>query len=176
MPPPAIDAALPFMDDQNKPVQDAQGRLMVRPAGLDPHVFVNQGAADKRLYDMLLRYSYGGPEGAGGNGLAILQHEVSEVSRFRQGGDWDAQRIGGHFHAEFVDYATVAIGLYAASSGMKRDEILGIQNGYARLRSHYTATTIMDRTYTSLPARNVANTELGFRLVESGRIRAPAGT
>ena len=144
---------------------------MLRPAGLDPHIFVNQGALDKRLYEVLLRYSYSGPDGNGGSGLAVLEHELVELSKFRQGGEWDAQRIGGHFHAEFVDYATVAIGLYAASSGMKRQEILGIQDNYARLRSHYAAGTLMDRTYTHLPARNVANTETGFKLIETGRIR-----
>jgi hypothetical protein len=32
----------------------------------------------------------------------------------------------------------------------------------------------MDRTYTHLPARNVANTEAGYRLFETGRIRATA--
>ena len=170
MPPDGQEAAVPFTDDARQAVQDAQGRSMLRPSGLDPHIFVNQGALDRRLYEALLRYSYGGPEGGGG-GLAVLEHELFELSKFRQGGEWDAQRIGGHFHAEFVDYATVAIGLYAASSGMKRSEILGIQNNYARLRSHYTAGTLMDKVYTHLPARNVANTETGFKLIETGRIK-----
>ena len=168
MPPAPREAALPFVDDANQPVQDAQGRPMLRPSGLDPHVFVNQGALDKRYYEILLRYSY---LDSSGNGLAILEHEAVELARFRQGGDWDAQRIGGHFHGEFVDYATVAIGLYAASSGMKRADILDIQDSYAAARSRYQAGTLMDRTYTHLPARNVANTELGFRLIETGRIR-----
>ena len=166
------ETAVPFVDDANRAVQDAQGRAMLRPAGRDPHIFINQGALDRRLYDILLRYSYGGPDGNGETGgLAVLEHELLQLSKFRQGGEWDAQRIGGHFHAEFIDYATVAIGLYAASSGMKRDEILGIQDRYARLRSHYSAGTLMDRAYTHLPARNVANTETGFKLIETGRIK-----
>ncbi len=171
MPPDQQDAALPFTDDAGVAVQDALGRPMVRPRGLDPHVFVNQGALDRRTYGALLEYSYGDESGSG---LYILEHTMTELSRFRQGGDWDAQRIGGHFHAEFVDYATVAIGLYAASSGMRRSEILAIQNDYARLRSRYPAGTLMDRTYTHLPARNVANTETGYKLIETGRIRPTA--
>ncbi len=171
MPPGDQATAVPFVDDKQAAVQDAQGRAMLRPAGLDPHVFVNQGALDRRLYDVLLRYSYG-DESDGS--LAVLEHELLQLSKFRQDGEWDAQRIGGHFHAEFVDYATVAIGLYAASSGMKRGEILGIQDNYARLRSRYSAGTLMDKTYTHLPARNVANTETGFKLIETGRIKPSA--
>ncbi len=168
MPPTPKEASLPFLDDANQAVQDAQGRPMMRPAGLDPHVFVNQGALDKRYYEMLLKYSYLDSSGAG---LTILEHEASELAKFRQGGEWDAQRIGGHFHAEFVDYATVAIGLYASSSGMTRNEILGIQDRYAAMHSRYPAGTLMDQTYTHLPARNVANTEAGFKLIETGRIK-----
>lgn len=174
MPPPPIDTPVPFVDDTARPVQDAFGRPMLRPAGLDPHLFVNQGTADKRLYDALLKYGGGAEDGGGGAGLAILQNEIAQLSNFRQGHAWDAQRIGGHFHAEFIDYATVAIGLYAASSGMARGEILGIQDSYAAVHSHYAAGTPMDRTYTHLPARNVANTETGYRLIETGRIRATA--
>ena len=162
------EAAVPFVDDSQQAVQDAQGRPMLRPAGLDPHLFVNQGALDKRYYEMLLRYSY---LDSSGGGLTILEHEAFELAKFKQGGAWDAQRIGGRFHAEFVDYATVAIGLYAASSGIRRGEILGIQNDYAAIHSHYPAGTLMDRTYTHLPARNVANTETGFKLIETGRIK-----
>ncbi len=166
------EAAVVFTDDANTPIHDRFGRPMMRPTGLDPHLFVNQGALDKRTYEALLRYSYG--EDPGGVGLYMLEHTLAELSRFRQGGDWDAQRIGNHFHAEFVDYATVAIGLYAASSGMKRSEILAIQDDYARLRSHYPSVTVMDRTYTHLPARNVANTETGYQLFETGRIQPVA--
>ena len=168
MPPSLKEASVAFLDDANQAVQDAQGRPMLRPVGLDPHVFVNQGALDRRYCEMLLRYSY---LDSSGGGLTILEHAAFELARFRQGGDWDAQRIGGHFHAEFVDYATVAIGLYAASSGIKRAEILGIQNSYAARHSRYTAGTLMDQTYTHLPARNVANTETGFKLIETGRIK-----
>jgi len=94
--------------------------------------------------------------------------------KINQGGEWDAQRVGGKFHPEYVDYATVAIGLYAASSGMSRDEILRIQDAFAAVKSRFPPDSVMDETYTHLPARNVANTDLGFQLYQSGRIHAAA--
>jgi hypothetical protein len=37
-----------------------------------------------------------------------------------------------------------------------------------------TPKSEMDKTYTHLPVRNVANTDLGFRLYQSGGIHAAA--
>ena len=82
--------------------------------------------------------------------------------------------VGGKHHPEYVDYATVAIGLYAASSGMSREEILSIQDAFAARESRFGPGLEMDRTYTHLPARNVANTDLGFQLYQSSRIQATA--
>ena len=73
-----------------------------------------------------------------------------------------------------MDYATVAIGLYAASTGISRDEILRIEDFFAASYSHFDPGSEMDKTYTHLPYRNVANTDLGFQLYQAGRIRAAA--
>ena len=97
-----------------------------------------------------------------------------QLYKLKQGGVWDAQRAGGKNYPEYVDYATVAIGLYAASSGISRDEILRVQDAYAAKYSHYPPKTEMDKTYTHLPVRNVANTDLGFQLYQSGGIHAAA--
>jgi hypothetical protein len=161
----ADDRAVPFIDDDSKPVLDPTGGPMQRPAGLDPHVFVNEGTADQRIEMDMARQ---------GAGTGILGYMLGRLTRFKQGGPWDAQRFGGRFHREFVDYATVVIGLYAAASGMRQSEILEVENGYAALFSRYPAATLMDRTYTHLPARNVANTVIGFQLHEARRIR-PTG-
>lgn len=72
-----------------------------------------------------------------------------------------------------MDYATVAIGLYA-SSGISREEILRVQDAYAAEYSRYPPDTVMDKTYTHLPVRNVANTDLGFQLYQSSGIHAAA--
>jgi|GEM_PF-6698224 hypothetical protein len=162
---PASDSPVPFVDDDGKPVLDATGNPMLRPAGLDPHIFVKQGIADGQLELQMLQQGEGGGE-------AMLGYELVQLKKFKQGGPWDAQRIGGKFHPDFVDYATVVIGLYAAASGMSRDDILTVENSYAALFSHYAAGTPMDPHYAHLPARNVANTQLGFELFEKRRIRA----
>ncbi|MEI8326009.1 MAG: hypothetical protein WCH44_11715 [Betaproteobacteria bacterium] len=67
-----------------------------------------------------------------------------------------------------LDAATVAIGVYAASAEMSISGILSVQNFVAR-NSVYAPGTVMDSTYTHLPARNITNTQVGYDLVKSGR-------
>ena len=171
-------APVPVVDDQGNPVLipkgPYEGQQMLRPAGLDPHLFVKQGTADKSRYEALLHTA--NPYGGGDASLAFLSRNLMQLHKLRQGGEWDAQRVGGKYHPEYVDYATVAIGLYAASAGISRDIILRIQDAYAARYSRFEPRTKMDNTYTHLPERNVANTDLGFQLYESGRTRAPAGS
>jgi hypothetical protein len=157
------DTAVPFTDDDGKPVLNIKGAQMQRPAGLDPHFFVRQGLADQEMERRMMSTEEGGP--------AILGYEFAQLRKFKQGGPWDAQRINGSFHAQFVDYATDIIGLYAAASGMTKDEILTIENAYAALFSHFQPGTVMDPIYTHLPAVNVFNTKLGFQLFQSRHIR-----
>ena len=95
--------------------------------------------------------------------------DVNFLSQFRQGGAWDAQRIGGSFNPSFVDYATVAIGIYDASAGHPLDSSLSLQNFYARLFSNFGAAQL-DQTYTYLRAASVWNTKLGYELVRSGSL------
>ncbi len=172
-------APVPVVDDQGNPalIPDGpfKGQQMLRPARLDPHFFVQQGTADKSRYDALIDNpvpnSYGSSAGP-----AIVLREIMQLYKLKQGGEWDAQRADGKNYPEYVDYATVAIGLYAASSGMSRDEILGIQDAYAAVNSRYKEGTEMDKAYTHLPKRNIANTDLGFQLYQSGLIRAAVGS
>lgn len=158
-------APVPVFDDQGRPVLipkgPYEGQQMLRPARLDPHFFVNQGTADRSYYDALTNNAV---SDNGGADLAILSLELMQLYKLKQGGVWDAQRAGGKNYPEYVDYATVAIGLYAASSGVSRDEILRMQDAYAARYSRYSPGTDMDKTYTHLPVRNVANTDLGFQL------------
>jgi hypothetical protein len=162
-----------FVDDKGQPVQEhGQGAAIFRPAGLDPHFFVNQGIADQKMVADALKANpnFLTP----GNAAAVsgsAAYELNQLAKFNQGHEWDAQRIGGHFHPEFVDYATVAIGLYADAAGITENQILSIENNFALLESHYPPGTPMDSTYTHLPERNVANTDLGYQLVDSGRIQ-----
>jgi hypothetical protein len=137
----------------------------VRPVGMDPHFFVAQGLKDRQEEEAMVA------RGGEGGAAAALGYELGALSHFDRAAAWDAQRVGGSYHPEFVDYATVAIGLYAAANGIPRNEILEIQNQIAR-RSHYDPNTEMDKTYTHLPTRNIKNTDLGYHLYQSGRIAA----
>jgi len=157
-------APVPLVDDKGQVVLNSNGTPMMRPAGMDPHFFVSEGLKDKKVEQMLAPY---------GGGLVALEYYGSELSKFWRGGSWDAQRIGGSFHPEFVDYATVAIGLYAAANGIPRDQILSIQDIVART-SKYPYGTEMDQTYIHLPKRNIRNTDLGYLLYQSGRIGVTA--
>ena len=171
-------APVPVVDDQGNPVLipdgPYKGQQMLRPAGLDPHLFVTQGSADKSDYDARIKKPNPNPFGGDDAGLGFLSSELRQLSKFNHYREWDAQRLGGKFHEEYVDYSTVAIGLYAASAGMSLDEILRIQDAFAALESKFPSDRARDKTYTHLLARNVANTELGFQLYEAGRIRAVA--
>jgi len=170
------NAPVPVVDDQGRPVLipegPYEGQQMLRPARLDPHFFVNQGTADRSYYDAL---THSPVSDNGGADLAILSLELMRLYKLKQGGVWDAQRAGGKNYPEYVDYATVAIGLYSASSGVSRDEILRMQDAYAARYSRFRPGTDMDKTYIHLPVRNVANTDLGFQLYQSGGIHAAAG-
>lgn len=170
-------APVPVVDDGGQPVLipagPNKGKPMLRPAGLDPHFFIKQGIADRSRYDARLKSHVSNPYGGGDSGPAIMLHEIMQLYKFKQGGEWDAQRVGGRYHAEYVDYATIAIGLYAASAGISRDQVLSLQDLYAMANSRFDPKAEMDKTYVHLPYRNVANTDLGYQLYQSGHIRVP---
>ena len=91
-----------------------------------------------------------------------------DLLKFMHWFPWDAQRLEGEFFDDWVDYATIAIGLYAAAAGFSKHEILLEQNAFAGWRSNFKGAP-MDSTYTSLPKRNISNTEIGFRLYRDGQ-------
>lgn len=93
---------------------------------------------------------------------------IVDLLNFKQGGPWDAQRLEGEFFDGWVDYATIAIGLYAAAAGIAMRDILAIQNAYAYLFSTFKKVPV-DGTYTNLARRNVLNTGIGFGLYRDGQ-------
>ena len=92
---------------------------------------------------------------------------AEDLANFGRGGKWDLQRLSGNFDPRYIDSATILIGMYAAASNITRNQILDIENTVAR-GSTYAKGTVMDSTYTHLPARNVTNTDIGMRLIQSG--------
>ncbi len=82
----------------------------------------------------------------------MLYHFRLILTYFGQGGLWDVQRVGsdGLPTLAFVDYATVGIGLFGAAAGIAAGELLGYQNTYAGLFSHFGSNTVYDTVYTQL--------------------------
>jgi hypothetical protein len=112
-----------------------------------------------------------------------LEFERKELSNFKHFAPWDAQRTGGKFHQEFVDYSPVAIGLYAAAAGIPEPVILGVQDIFAAGHSNFDQKN-PDQTkpgqkypdynwlYRSILNENVKNTDIGYDLYHSGRIKS----
>jgi hypothetical protein len=90
---------------------------------------------------------------------------ISDLYKFRQGGEWDMQRLTGPVDANYIDYATVAIGIYSHSAQIPVEDILYIQNAYAGINSKYDKGTIFDKIYNFLPERNVYNTRMGYSML-----------
>ena len=153
---------MPLVDDDGKAVMNDKGETMMRPVGMDPHFFVNQGLKDKKIEEGLLA------TGTAAGVSAALAYQDLALSKFWHWFRWDAQRIGGRFHPEFIDYSTVAIGLYAAANGISRNEILIIEDTGARF-STFGKDTKTDPDYPNLPLRNVQNADLGYWLYKIGR-------
>ncbi len=147
------------LDDRGQDVLDQKGGIMWRPKDMDPQLFVDRGL---RAAEAMRNAS---PD-AGPVGLDPM---ILDEIEFRQGGSLDAQRVDGRVVRQYVDYATVGIGLYGAAAGIPLDEMLANENEYARWHPRPPGQE-MDETYRFLPKRNVANTKLGYDLYSSGRV------
>jgi hypothetical protein len=100
---------------------------------------------------------------------------LNNLMSFAQGGGWDVQRVGPNkeFEPKFVDFATLAIGLYSAAAGLDREEVLDyLMNNYAAIFSDFGPNVRMSKKYPHLPERNVYNFDTGYDLYRSGAIRA----
>ena len=137
---------------------------VMRPAFMDPHFFVRKGIEDRKRDEEALKYA-----GESGMLLFALTYGLIDTNLFNfdHGGPWDAQRIAGHFYEKYVEYATIAIGLYAAAYGIPEDKILEIENitfGKSMQDRDY------DKIYKNLPEDNVKWTDVGYELYKSGKI------
>jgi len=122
--------------------------------GYPPEFFVQKGQEAKAIADSL-NFSL----------WTRLNFLAADMKSFGQKGPWDIQRLGtGEVDQKYVDYATVAIGLYGGAAGMPRDYALSISNVYARFNSNFGKDAVMSRVFGSLPQRNVFNTDLGYEL------------
>ncbi len=103
--------------------------------------------------------------------IEAMIKEKNALPKFRQGREWDMQRLGGRYHDAYVDYSTVAIGLYAAAAGIPEAEILGVQNVY-KIGSGFTREDNHDPIYRNLLVYNVKNTDIGYQMYSSGLFKS----
>jgi len=112
---------VPLLDDNGRPMLKEEGENVVeaiqRPAGVDLHFFAERGAE---------------PVPGDENSSGWIGKLMADLQQFRIGGPWDTQRIDGHFHREFRDFATVVIGLYGAAAGIPKKILLTMQDIYAK--------------------------------------------
>lgn len=162
---PDLIKPVPLVDDAGNAVLDFHGQPILRPEGFDPHYFIEQGLRDRKEFEM--------PDilGDGGSAAAASARVIDHLAKFRQSGAWDAQRVGGIFHKEFRDYATVAIGLYASAAGLSEDRILSLQNFYARQFSRFNKISTFNSKYQSLPQENIYNTDVGYSLFHNKKLQ-----
>lgn len=160
---------VPFVDDNGQPVLDVDGMQMMRPEGFDPHFFVKRG----RLHNTIPVFPFNSEIGDASDVATTIgvTSIYADLVNFWHGHLWDAQRITGVFDEKFRDYFTVEIGLYVAPAGIPLETILKMQNLYTEKFSKFSPGTEMDKVFPSLPRRNVANTRLGYELVEKNLIQ-----
>jgi hypothetical protein len=157
---------VPLMDSHGNPITDAKGNPLLRPADLPPEMFVNEGLAS----NFKEKFAAAQQNGLDAQ-LQVVAELVAQLAKFGHGGPWDAQRVQGQFVDEYRDYATIAIGVYMAAAGVPIETTLSIENAYARLFSSFSPDDPKDDVYSSLPKRNVRNTQIGYELYLSGQVR-----
>ncbi len=138
--------AVPFTTDAGAQVLDYNNRPMMRPSDVNPG-------------DIIMNGESGSPLG---------------LKNFAQGGPWDFQRVGADltFDPQFVDFANVAIGLYAAADGIPQSVALTVANYYAEGHSNFGPTFVADSQYSYLRVQAVYDIQLGYQLYNSGAVRS----
>ena len=134
-----------------KPVLNYKGEPIYYPAAYPPDFFKNAGEQD--AIDQAA---------ATGDEPSYLANRYIPLMKFFHGESWDMQRLTGVVDPKYIDYSTVAIGIYSKAAGFSSDEILNLQNIYSKYLSDY-GNVPFDETYTYLPKRNVYNNNLGYR-------------
>jgi len=157
---------VPFLDSDGRPVLDAGQRPLLRPADLSPEMFVREGLA----YDFKAKLA--AAEQGGMDQVSMAWAALAfQLSNFKQGGPWDAERIPSErvYVSEYHDPANIFIGLYMAATGVPLGDGLLIADTYARLKSSFQGPK--DEVYTHSSRQDVIDIKMGYDLYRSGRIR-----
>lgn len=143
----------PLTDKDGNVVHGPSGNAALLPKGFDVNAVLEAGHADKEL--------------RGSAPMVGAKATSEDLAKFATGGQWDLQRLSGKFDSQYIDSATILIGMFAQAAGITRDQILKIQDDFAavaHLIHGYPKNTPMNSTYTHLPQRNVDNTDIGMQL------------
>ncbi len=114
-------------DVEGNEVRNIAGEPILFPHEMPPSFFSEKGEAS-RAGSIIYDSNDVEAEQIDSNIPGIETTAWTDLAKFDQWREWDAQRIRGEFIPEHRDYATVAIGIYAASSGLALGGILEISN------------------------------------------------
>lgn len=150
--PAIVEKSYVLKGDSGESVRNIYGNEILIPKEF-PH-----GAVEKSIRDIKMDISNAETAYFG------LAEFAMGLARFRTFGEWDAQRLSGHFVDEYRDFSTIIIGYYGGSIGLSESSMLEIENTYAKYKSRFSKYEPMDEYYKYLPRRNVYNTKIGYDL------------
>jgi hypothetical protein len=144
-------------------IAGVDGEPVHYPYALPPEFFVKEGWRAYKWLKRSLNEERVDPIGIAASMVGLFE----DMSRFRIGGPWDAQRINPQYTMEYRDYSTIAIGIYFASAGIDKKLCFIVQNTYAAVKSNFGNEKDYDILFRYLPRRNIENTKLGYRIYET---------
>jgi hypothetical protein len=170
-------APVPFVDSDNKQIFDGQGNQLLRPVGLAPELYAQAGNSVRSWAETFIGLKEEGmlddPDAANVQSMALATIASKIVLPLAPGGPLDAERFDWTYVLDYRHYQNVMIGVYGAAAGMSRDEVLSLVDLYATIVSEFRAKEKepRDEIYTHSAKQDVEDTNLGYELYESGRIR-----
>jgi hypothetical protein len=170
-------APVPFVDSGNKQLFDAQGNPLLRPVGLAPELYAQAGNSVRSWAETFIGLKQEGmlddPDVANVQSMALATIASKILLPLAPGGPLDAERFDWTYVLDYRHYQNIMIGVYGAAAGMSRDQVLSLVDLYATIVSEFRAKDKepRDEFYTHSAKQDVEDTNLGYELYESGRIR-----
>jgi hypothetical protein len=170
-------APVPFVDSDNEQIFDAQGNPLLRPVGLAPELYAQAGNSVRSWAETFIGLKQEGmlddPDVANVQSMALATIASKILLPLAPGGPLDAERFDWTYVLDYRHYQNIMIGVYGAAAGMSRDQVLSLVDLYATIVSEFRAKDKepRDEFYTHSAKQDVKDTNLGYELYESGRIR-----
>jgi hypothetical protein len=170
-------APVPFVDSDNEQIFDAQGNPLLRPVGLAPELYAQAGNSVRSWAETFIGLKQEGmlddPDVANVQSMALATIASKILLPLAPGGPLDAERFDWTYVLDYRHYQNIMIGVYGAAAGMSRDQVLSLVDLYATIVSEFRAKDKepRDEFYTHSAKQDAKDTNLGYELYESGRIR-----